>query len=62
MIHLNYRLSMLDHAYQFSIQKYELIRINEKSPHNRKDVIYILEEVMVKKVREELRRMQDRDD
>ena len=40
LIHLNYRSSMMDHAYQFSIQKYEIIRINEITPWHKIECIY----------------------
>ena len=41
MIHLDYRSSMINHVYQFTIHKYEILRIN-KSPHDRKESISIV--------------------
>ena len=40
LMSLNYMSSIMDHAYQFATQKYEILRINKINQWNKRNPIY----------------------
>ena len=53
---------MLDHAYQFSICKYEVLRIIENHPMREPNRIFIVKEVMTNEAIKKRTRMQKKAD